>query len=494
MNDLRDQPAETSPVGQPQGTGPGSNVLLNKILERLLQTREARLLLAEAVPVVLKTWAGGSGWRRFVSKIAAGTLKKGFSRPSENGEGAIETLFEDPDFLDALVELMTDLFAGIEDMLIIGVQTLECMPSDDKKKIAAEKISRLMHGKTGDMVTSCARVINDIQKNDPEFLSRVLAPGIRKWVASVDFGELKEAVDGSAQGVVSLVETANDVMWQYPAKVILCLSLLPSLANILGRSALVSVSKLEEIPPDLLADIVISLAREIDVSMIIGLVNASAEIGRKLHTGSALLGDAGAPQLPKLFSEKLEEIIAGTDPALFWKARIAFAEIKASFDLAMADAVHQDPEHWKQVMLKHPELINIRLQHMNRKLLQFEAMEDAEFSTLWAESLAAYGVQETVEVLNNFLNMVNRLWDQNPETLVNMVSRFSSALDEDALTKTVQHFFLEAGGSFRPVVRSVVPGLVTWVCHVLKPEDDAYEEDAARARAALRSLLMSEEV
>ena len=113
--------------------------MLNKILERVLQTREARSLLAEAVPVVLQTWAGGSGWRRIVSKVAAGTLKKGFSGPSANGEDAIEKLFEDPAFLDALVELMTELFAGIEDMLMTGAQTLERMPPDDKKKIAADK-------------------------------------------------------------------------------------------------------------------------------------------------------------------------------------------------------------------------------------------------------------------------------------------------------------------------------------------------------------------
>lgn len=494
MNNQGDQAEETSPAGKPQGADPGSNELLNKILERVLKTREARSLLVEAVPVVLKIWVGGSGWRRLVSKVAAGTLKKGFSGASGSGEEAIKKLFEDPDFLDALVELITGLLTGIEDVLITGAQTLERMPSDDKKKIATEKISRLMHGNTGAMVTNCARVINDIHQNDPEFLSRVLAPGIRKWVASVDFGELKEAVDGSAQGLVSLVETTNHAMWQYPAKVILCLSLLPSLANILGRSALVSVSQLEEIPPDLLTDIVISLAKEIDMSMVGGLVNALAEIERKLHTGSALLGDAGAPQLPKLFSEKLEEIIAGTDPVLFWKARVAIAEIKTSFDQAVLNALHQDPEHLKEAMLKHPELINIRRQQINQKLLQFEAMDDGEFDALWTERLAAYDVQESAEVLNNFLKIINRLWDQNPDALVNMVSRFSNAIDDDALAQTAQHLFDAAEGSFRPVARSVVPGLVTWVCHVLRPEDDVYEEDAARAREALRSLLMSEEV
>jgi hypothetical protein len=494
MNDQREQPAETSPVGQPQETDPGFSDLWNKLLERVLQTREARSLMADAVPLVLKTWAGESGWRRIGSKVVAGTLKKGFSGASGNGEEALEKLFEDPDFLESLVELMTGLFTGIEGVLITGAQTLEHMPPIDKKKLATEKLSCLMSGKTGDIVTRCARVINEIQQNDPEFLSRVLAPGVRRWVESVDFGELKEAVDGSAQGVISLVETANDVMWQYPAKVILFLSLLPSLANILGRSALVSISKLEETPPDLLTDIVISLVKEIDGSMIVGLVNDFSEIGRKLHTGSALLGEAGSPQLPKLFSEKLEEIVAGTDPVLFWKARIAIAEIKTSFDQAMADAVCRVPEHWKLAMLKHPELINIRRQNINRKLLQFELMDDGEFAELWTKRLAAYDAQEAADVLNNFLNLINRLWDQNPEALVDIVSRFSSAIDDDALTETAQHIFDDAGESLRPVARSVVPGLVTWVCHVLKPEDDAYEEDAAHAREALRSLLMPEEV
>jgi hypothetical protein len=255
----------------------------------------------------------------------------------------------------------------------------------------------------------------------------------------------------------------------------------------------VSVKKLEETPPDLLTDIVISLLREIDASMIVGLVNEFSEIGRKLHTGSALIGEAGAPELPKLFSEKLEDVIAGTDPVLFWKARIAIAEIKASFDQAMAEAVHQNPKHWRLAMVNHPDLVNIRRQRTNRKLLQFESMDDREFVELWTERLAGYDAQETAEVLNNFLRLINRLGDRNPKALAGMVSRFSSAIDDDALAETVQRFFDDADPYLWPVARRVVPGLVTWVCQVLKPENDAYENDAARAREALRSLLMPEE-
>jgi hypothetical protein len=74
-----------------------------------------------------------------------------------------------------------------------------------------------------------------------------------------------------------------------------------------------------------------------------------------------------------------------------------------------------------------------------------------------------------------------------------MVSRFSSAIDDDALAETAQRFFDDADPYFRPVARRVLPGLVTWACQVLKPENDVHEDDAAQARETLRSLLMPEE-
>ena len=493
MSDPQNSFAETSPAGAQQDAKSGFNDSLNEILARVVQTREARSLLADTVPIVLKAWAGDSAWRKMVSKAATDSLKKGFSAHTGSRDETIQTLFEDPAFITQVAEFMTGLLAGIEDALSTGTTTLERMPSDEKKKLATQNLLSLVQGKTGDIVTRCARMIAEIQQNDPVFLARILEPGFRKFLESVDFGELKIAVEGSAQGVGSLVEMVNDVMWQYPAKVILFLSLLPSFANILGRSVLVTAGKLEEIPPDLMADIVISLVKEIDGPMIAGLVNDFAEIARKLHTGSALLGEAGSPQLPKLFSEKLKVIVDRTDPVVFWKARIALADIKASFDRAIADAIDRNPEHRKQAILKSQELINIRRRTMNRKLSQFESMDDEELAELWTKRFAGYDVQETAEVLNNFLKLINRLWDQNPEAIPGIVSRFSSAIDDYELAETARRFFDDTGEDLLPAARSVIPSLVTWVCHVLKPEDDEYEEDAARAREALRSLLMSRE-
>ena len=494
MKDSLHQPEVISSPESPQEVEPAISNAMKRLLEKILGTREGRSLIAETIPIVLQSWAGNSPWRKIMSKMAAGTLKKGFGETSPKDQKTIEAIFQDPVFIDSVAESITGLFNSIENILAMGVQTLESMPLDDKKKITASLIARLINGTSGDTLTRSLRMIRELSQNDPDFFTQAVAPGFEKWVTSVDFGEIKEAVDGSAPSVVSLVQMANDVLWQYPAKVILLLSLLPSLANIVGSSAQVSSEKLKEIPPDLLSDILLSMIREIDGSMIAGLVNSFAEMGRKLHTGSALLGETGAPQLPKLFSEKMAEIIEDTDPVILWKSKIAMAEIKASFDHALAEAVHQNAEHLDLAMMRSPEVGNIRRQAMNRKLMMLASMDDEVFVDLMTQRLRAYDVQEAAEVLNNVLRLINRLGDQNPEALAAIVSRFTSAIDDYELSETTHRLISDANGSLKPAARSVVPGLVTWVCQVLDKKDDEYEADAMRAREALHALLLPESV
>ena len=158
------------------------------------------------------------------------------------------------------------------------------------------------------------------------------------------------------------------------------------------------------------------------------------------------------------------------------------AEIRASFDGALAKAVHGNADHLRLAMSRSPEIGNIRRQNMNRMLTMFESMDDEAFTGLWTKCLTECDVQETADVLNNFLRLINRIGDQNPEAWTDVVSRFSSAIDDYELSETARRFLGNGGGHLPSVARSVVPGLVTWVCHVLEQKDDEYEADAARAR------------
>jgi hypothetical protein len=190
----------------------------------------------------------------------------------------------------------------------------------------------------------------------------------------------------------------------------------------------------------------------------------------------------------------LDEVVTQTDATTFWKARIGLAELKADFDQALTGAIDKNPEYIRLGMNKKPELFNIRIRSLNRKWSSLESMDDEELADTMAQRLKGYDVQEVAEVINNMVRTANRLWEQKPEAGAEMIRQFVNALDYDELDGAAKQLFGDMRQELRPVARTVVPGLVEWVCDVLQPEDDENEDDAARARDALRRLFMSEEV
>ena len=430
------------------------------VFEALLATREARRLLNAAVSQLLKNWAGKAGWKQFVSKLAERVITSPATRPDDQDQSSdLRLLLEDENFIRNLAELL----------------------------------SSQGRGQAGAFLTTWARIYNKTHNEDPEFLIKALEPGIRPCFEAADFGELKEAADNLSTDALALVETANEALWDHPAKMILILSFLPALVNLTAKTLEISLKKLNDVPPDLLADIAISLFEEIDGPALAHTLDELAEIDRKIHTGSALLGEPGAPRLPKVLSTKIKEIVEQIDQTALWKARLSLAETRADFDQALFEALNENPDLFALNLVKGWELKNIRHRTRNQQLSFWENLDDEELGESLSRGQAAYDVQEAAEVVNNLLRILNRLGDQKPEVEADLVRGFLTALDSDELAEAARRIFSGPGEEVRPLARVVAPGLVELVCNALAPEDDEFEEDAARARQALRSLFMAEE-
>ncbi|MBC2716588.1 MAG: hypothetical protein HF978_14890 [Desulfobacteraceae bacterium] len=467
----------------------------NTAIAKILQTREVRQTLGGVLPDVLSAFAGDSRIRKFIMKVVGKYLNKILSRPGDIfEENDLQLLFKDEKFVRNLGRPLPDIINGLFDVIITMMKTLEELPTDEKTEIFGKMISKISNGQTGELITQGCRIINDLHKADPEFFANNMEPGFKKWVESVDFGEIREMFDTSAEDGRAFVKMANDVLWQYPAKMLLLLSLLPSAVNLIADTLDISVGKLNELPPDLLTDAILSFAKEINSSSVANVLNQLTEIVRKIHTGSALLGEPGAPQLPKVLSNMIEEIVNQTDPITLWKAKIALAEIQASIGQAMTEAVNNKPAFKQLSMIKRPEITNIRLKSLNQKLSDWESVDDAEMSKSLAQHLTAYDVQELAEVFNNMLRIFNRLGDQNPKIYLQIAGQFVNAVDDYEMAEAAKRLFNSISKEFQPMARAVVPGLVTWICDVIQPKDDEYEDDAAQARDALRSLFATEEV
>lgn len=467
----------------------------NTAITKILQTREIRQTLGSILPDVLNVFARDSRVGKFIMGLVGKYLNRRLTRPQDIfEEKELRLLFKDEQFIRNLGRPLPDIINGLFDVIATLMTTIEELPADEKTKIFGEVITKLSDGQTGEIITRACRIINDLHKSEPEFFTKAMEPGLKKWVESIDFGEIREMFDNSSQDGHAFIKMANNALWQYPAKVVLLLSLLPSLVNLLTDTMDVSVGKLNELPPDMLTDVVLSFAREINSSSVAGVLNQLTEIVRKIHTGSALLGEPGAPQLPRVLSQMIDEIISQTDPITLWKAKIALAETGATIGQAVSASVNSKPSFKHLSMIMGPELTNIRIKSLNQRLTAWESVDDAEMAKSFAHHLSAYDVQEIAEVLNNTFRIINRLGDENPAVFAQFAGEMVNAIDNYELAETAKRLFNGVSKEFKPVARAVVPGLVSWICDVIAPADDEYEDDAAQARNALRSLFAAEEV
>ncbi len=484
------QNSSNRPVGIHKISGPDGaydDAMTGKVSD-ILKTREVRQLLITVVPELLNVWAGRSWWKKTLSKTAGFVVQNQLSQPEDVfGKDEITALFENEKFIGNVAEQLPDVINGVVDALSAGTGSIERMSVEDKQQLFEDLLSKTGQGRTGAVLTRCARTLVDIHSVDPEFFTKAIEPGFIKWVESVDLGEFKEMLDNAEVDGRALVEMVMTVLFEYPTKFVVLLALLPGLVNFIMDSLEIIIGKVNTFPPDMLTDVVLALAKDINGASIANLLNQLTEVVRKIHTGSD-------PKLPKDLAGMMGEIISQIDPVILWKSKIALAEIKASTAQAMTDAVNDNPAYKQLDMVKGPEITNIRMKSLNQKLTSWESFDDEETSEFWGRHLTAYDVQETAEVANNVLRLINRLVAEKPAIFSEFIGQFADAIDDYELAESLKNVFNGANEEIRPAARAVVPGLVTWICNVIQPEDDEYEDDAATAREAIQSLFAVEGV
>ena len=474
---------------------PEADEAMNAVLRDILQTREIRQFVIAVVPELLNVWAGRSWFKKTVSKFTGYLLDTQLSYPEDVfGNPELPKLFENEKFIQNLAELIPGIANEIVDAMNSGLASVEQLSPEDKKQFVEDLLVPVLKGRSGNMITNLAKILDDIHTVDSEFLAHVLEPSMTKLLESTDFGEIKQTVDNSVPCALALVRMLNNSIWQYPSKVVGIFSLLPPVLKTVIGSAGISLEKLNGLPPDLLTDIIISLLKETDGQVIAGLINELMEVGRKIYTGSALLGEPGAPQLPKGLAEKLDEIISNIDMTIFWKGRIAFAEIKAMFNNALLEAAGRNPENTAIHTARSTQLMNIRIQTRNRKMVAIEELDDEALGENVEQFLSVLDVQEIAETVNNILRILNRSLEQKSSSVTDFIGRLFNTIDLDELAMAAGNLFEHGGEELRPVARAILPRLITWGCESLQPEDDEFEDDAMRAREALRALLLAEEV
>jgi len=204
--------------------------------------------------------------------------------------------------------------------------------------------------------------------------AEILRPGFRKIIENIDFGELKETLDCSQDDIAAVVKMANEEMWQYPAKVVCLLSMLPSVANMTVSAVKETLTPINNLAPDLLGDVVLSLADEIDGKNIGLVINELCELVRKVHTGSVLLGEPGKPQSANTLSHLMQDTMSTININLLLKARASLSEIKEMSLQNLIDLLEQSPELSREFFQSHFVSLIASIRKWSRKADAFERL------------------------------------------------------------------------------------------------------------------------
>lgn len=460
-------------------------------IREVLNTRESRQLLSVLIPELLRVWADKNRLKNKVSGPLEKLIQSGFS-PELNVTYA--SLVDDPETLSRLSRLLPWIVSTASEAALNVASTAEKLAVEEKEKLAAGVFSREAFGHIGRLVTLLARMLGDIHEKNPAFLTRTVEPGFRKFIEAIDFGELRDAMDTAAGDVDAFAKMINDIMWQYPAKLVLCLSFVPDLVNAIVVVMKESIHRFNQTSPDIVADIALSLLRKIDGRGAGRLINEVIELIRSLHTGSALIGDPGMPRFLQDISTLISEAAECINPEVLAKARIALAEDREAIGGAALGAMSDHPQLWIQQARRWSDMVNPGLRLKSRRLSALEELPEDEFVEAVQGGVADVDIQEAAEIMNMVSILYNRIRSSKPEIMKQVAEQFVNALDLYELEDMAGGITSDLADSFRPVGRAVMPHVVNAACRMMAPADDEYEEAMAAARVKLRGLFFEKEV
>ena len=470
-----------------------------EVLEKVCNTQEVRQLAGNLIPELIRLWAiSGTGagpvrstFRKSVAGAAGASIKNAMLDDRGLAEApALHTLAGDPDFARQASLRTGELVAGLMTVLVKGAAEIENLDTGTKTTLIETVIGDLSSGKSAELLTSCCRIINDIHLHDPEFLSRVLAPEFENWLKKMDFGELKELLESASPGISALVGMINETMWNYPAKVISVVSLIPSVTNmVVDALAQTTGTFNNKGTPDMVADVLLTVLKETDTGAVARLVNELSEQVRQLHVGSALIGEPGAPQLPNDLAILFDGVIKAIDATVLLKARTAFAELKSQALCALADVMADHPELLADSLAAQSGVHNARIKTLSHRLTVLENFVPEIINSALERLLGNLDVQEGANIINASALLILRLIESRPDEVNDRVKSLVDALDLYTLADLSEKTGAVIGQALRPLARSVIPHLARGVLTSLTADDDEFEEAAEDARHLLADLL-----
>ncbi|MCU0847513.1 MAG: hypothetical protein MUD12_06460 [Spirochaetes bacterium] len=447
--------------------------LLNDLMRAFVQTSEFKVMMHTLLPEIASQWAG----KNPLKKIPAGYLIKSFQK----------SFVPDTEESNSLVNVLLGA-------LDTALKESRSLPDDERVNLAQMLTGGIDAGIIGSIITGIAGLVNSTRTAGQASVSGKSRENFHGFIEAVDFGEIKEAVDGSEENFTAMVKMANEEMWRYPAKMICLLSLLPAAVNMSVSAIKETLKPINSMAPDLLGDVVLSLADDINGKNIGMLINELSELVRKIHTGSALLGEPGKPQLPNTLSRLAKETMSTVDISLLLKSGTLLAEIKEQTQQAFMELLEQSPQLSQEYFKSRFTSIITYIRKWSRKTDAFERLfSDEDIAREFSSGMSGIDAQELADTINRLCGILNRVHEVHPGLILNTLSQTINSLDPYEVGESVRWFTTDVVESVKPVASEILPPVIRGIADLIRHDPAGGSEEIQDALDYLKSALNSRE-
>lgn len=459
-----------------------------KLIASLLQSREGADLVAALLPAVISLWAGKNPAKKIFFKNISRNLNWEFS-PGGSETRPLSEIFSDPGFAKELTVFLPRLATVVMDIMGSAGEGVASLSVDEKKEMLAVIADSIDFSGGGKFINSLARTLGEVTREDPAALSTALRPLLRSLFESIDFGEMKETLDTASEDISSLLGLAGETLVEYPAKLVCLLAMVPALFNIIVRGTEKNITALNSLSPDLLADVINSLLKDVNGPALAELINGGSEIIRKIFTGSALIGRGGEQVIPAEIFRLVDDTVFSIDAEVFFKARRMQKEFHARVKESLVTLSERNPElaaaAFRDKLLSGFDGVR----DFGRRIDIFEAIfSDDDGAKLVKELLGELDMQEIAGGVNRFCEILNTIHDISPEAIPVAMSQFTYALDPFEAGETMTWLAEDVVTALKPVAPQLLPPLINGVAEIIETarnEGDEMEKALERLRRAV---------
>ncbi|MCP3955030.1 MAG: hypothetical protein GY697_22845 [Desulfobacterales bacterium] len=471
------------------------NASLADFAAKAAKTPEIRHLLKSLLSGALHGWCQKGIIRPELARQAGRILAR---QPVKSGAPAghpdLVDLLQHPEVVAYIRNQLPVLTSRLLELVDLVTASFENADQAQQKALFNQLGDAFDADKTGRILASLAGTLDRLHKNEPTLFADKTIQILKQVLAQLDFGELKRVFANSESDLIALGKKFNDLLFEYPAKLILMLSFIPGISNhllVYGEDLLIRFNAL---PADILADLLISFFKETDARTAGQLINNLAEFIHQVHTGSALTGDGGLPQFSVELARKTRTALEAVDTELLFKAANALVDGHEALLTALYDAAGEDPE-FPAFALKHRVArTNAKNRLARQKLDLFENLSEAEAAAAISAGLSEWNAYEFAELINAACAAANNLQQQSPDVVKHIVTEFVNTLDLYEIEETATWLSRDLTQTFQPVLQTVLPVVIKDVISCLTTENDANGDEITEMRTRLRQFIMNEDI